>query len=33
LRPDAEAIAVGEVGAAIGVHVGPGTLAVTVRRG
>ncbi len=33
LRPDAGRVHVGEVGAAIGVHVGPGTLAVTVHRG
>jgi DegV family protein with EDD domain len=32
-RPAATAVWVGEVGAAIGAHVGPGTLAVTVRRG
>jgi DegV family protein with EDD domain len=32
-RPAGTAVWVGEVGAAIGAHVGPGTLAVTVRRG
>jgi DegV family protein with EDD domain len=32
LRPDVGTVVVGEVGAAIGAHVGPGTLAVTAHR-